>query len=471
MGASRRASFTYTNHTLLPEALETWPLPLFARLLPRHLEIIYEINRRFLDEVRARFPGDDGRVARMSLIDERGEKSVRMANLATVASQQGERRRGAALAAPARDGAPRLRRAVARALHERDQRRHAAALRRAREPAPRRRSSPRRSATAGSRTSTASPGSRRSRRTRGSASAGAPSSSANKERLAGWLARRDGVARSTRTRSSTRSASASTSTSGSTSTCCTSSWLYERILRGDVDGHRAAHVPLRGQGRARVPHGEADHPPRHGRRRDRSRATRVATDLLRVVFVPDFNVKNAQRIYPAADLSEQISTAGMEASGTGNMKFAMNGALTIGTLDGANVEIRDAVGAENFFLFGLTAEEVEDARAARLRPARRRRADRELADVARARRGRATSRRASRTSSSRSCARSSSTIRSSCSPTSAPTSSARSASRGAWSDADGWTSTSILNVARHGDASARIARSATTPARSGTPGR
>jgi starch phosphorylase len=343
-------TFSYTNHTLMPEALETWPLPLVQRLLPRHLEIIYEINRRFLDGVRAKFPDDAARVRRMSLIGEDGDKQVRMAHLATVASHHingvaelhsrllretvlrdfaelwPERftnvtngvtpRRFVALANP------RLAELITEAIGDRWVR----DLDRLRELEP-----------------FADDAAFQSR--------WRAVKLANKTELAAHLggafdpaalldAQCKRIHEYKRQHLNLLHAIA----------------LWERIKRGEHDGvprtiviaGKAAPAYFAAKLIVRLAHGIAEMIAGDPR----------ARDLLRLVFVPDFSVKVAQRIYPAADLSEQISTAGMEASGTGNMKFTLNGALTIGTLDGANVEIREAVGAEHFFLFGLTAEEV-----------------------------------------------------------------------------------------------------------------
>ena len=370
-------TFSYTNHTLLPEALETWPLPLFARVLPRHLEIIYEINRRFLDEVRARFPRDDARLARMSLIDERGEKAVRMANLATVASSRingvaalhSQLLRETVLkdfadAYPERflnvtNGItqrrflaltnPHLARLLTEAIGTgwlTDLERLEALVPFASDAAFREQFR----------------GAKRK----------------NKEQLARWLRTVHSIdvdtasmfdAQCKRIHEYKRQHLA----------LLYVAWLYDRIQRSDLEDI----VP-----RTFIFAGKAA-PAYHMAKLIIRLATAIgetinldpaARKLLRVVFAPDFNVKNAQRIYPAVDLSEQISTAGMEASGTGNMKFALNGALTIGTLDGANVEIRDAVGADNFFLFGMTASEIAERRA-RYRPLDVLAADPELAHV------------------------------------------------------------------------------------------
>jgi len=360
-----RKTFAYTNHTLLPEALEKWPVPLFERLLPRHLEIIYEINRRFLEEVRARFPGDDGKVARLSLIDESGERYVRMAHLATVGGHHVNGvarlhsdllkqtvmrdfaelwpkkfcnvtngvtpRRFVALANP-----PLARLVTARIgegwLRDLEQLRRLEPL--ACDPAFQARW-------------------REVKRTA-------------KQDLAVLIRQRAGVDVDPGSLFDIQAKRLHEYKRQHLNVLHILA-LYLRLKR-DPDAAIPARTFIFG---AKAAPGYAlakliiklinavgavvnDDPDVAGR--------------IKVVFFPDFNVKNAQHIYPAADLSEQISTAGKEASGTGNMKFSLNGALTIGTLDGANVEIREEVGAENFFLFGLDARQVEDLKAQGYRP-------------------------------------------------------------------------------------------------------
>src|SRR5262245_14056996 len=359
------ASFGYTNHTLLPEALETWPLQLFAECLPRHLEIIYEINRRFLDDVRARFPGDEQRVRRMSLIGEDGGKSIRMAHLATVGSH-------------AINGVA--------ALHS--ELLKASVLKDFCEMWPERFSNKTNGVTPRRFLALANPGLRelitRAIGDRWVAELDELSKlerflddaafrkewravkRANKERLADHIRKHSGVD-------------------------LDADWLFDiqvkRIHEYKRQHLNALHIVSLYRRLKQEP--GFDMAPRafifggkaapgyflakciikliNALAETVNRDPEVNTRL-RVAFVPNFNVQSAQLIYPAADVSEQISTAGKEASGTGNMKFMMNGALTVGTLDGANVEIRAQVGAENFFLFGLTADEVERTKRDGYRP-------------------------------------------------------------------------------------------------------
>ena len=357
--------FGYTNHTLLPEALETWQLPLFGRMLPRHLEIVLEINHRFLNDVRRRFPGDDERIARLSLIDEAGVKSVRMANLACVGSH--------AINGVAALHTQLLQDNVLHAFHELWPQKFS---NKTNGVTPRRflqLANPGLSAliteTIGEGWSTqlerlaglekhAAQGEFRAR--------WAAIKRANKVRLADHIRSHCGIE-------------------------LDPSWLFDiqvkRIHEYKRQHLNALHIAalylrlktdprLDVVPRAFIFGGKAA--PGYFMAKcmirlitaiaDTVNADPDVNERMRVVFVPNFRVQVAELIYPAADLSEQVSTAGKEASGTGNMKFAMNGALTIGTLDGANVEIRDRVGAENFFLFGHTAEEVQAIKASGYRP-------------------------------------------------------------------------------------------------------
>jgi starch phosphorylase len=358
-------SVAYTNHTLLPEALEKWDLNLFSSLLPRHLELIYEINRRFLQQVRLRYPGNDAIQRKLSIIDEDGGKAVRMAHLATIGAHHVNGvaalhsdlvknqlmpefaalwpekftnvtngvtpRRWVALSNP--ELATLLDDHVGHdwitdmeQLRRLEERQHDQAF----------------------------------------LEHWGNTKLSVKRKLSGYIHRNTGVLVDPSSlfdvqvkriheykRQHLNALQIITQ--------------YLRIKNGQADGLAPRTVIFGGKAAPgyymakliiRFINGIAEtinaDPDMDGR--------------LRVVFLPDYNVKLGEQVYPASDLSEQISTAGKEASGTGNMKFAMNGALTIGTLDGANVEIRERVGAENFFLFGKTVEEIAALKQLGYRP-------------------------------------------------------------------------------------------------------
>jgi starch phosphorylase len=367
--------FSYTNHTLLPEALETWPVAMFERLLPRHLEIIYLINRDFLLSVEARYPGDQERQRRLSIITEEGDRRVRMAHLAVIGSSRVNGvaqlhsdlmrqhvfsgfaelypdrfinvTNGIAVRRWLKQSNPGLAALLTERLGlgwENDLEELGRLIGAADEPDFLRHF-------------------RGIKRT-------------NKQRLADEVMRRTGV---------------EISVDSLFDVQVKRIHEYKRQLlnllyvvtryRRIRENPQADFVP-----RAVIFAGKAA--PGYAmakaivklinnvaRTIDSDPSVR---DKLRVAFLPDYDVTLAQKIMPAADLSQQISTAGMEASGTGNMKLALNGALTIGTLDGANIEIRDHVGSENIFIFGLTADEVAARRAAGYVPRREVEANAEL---------------------------------------------------------------------------------------------
>ena len=358
-------TFAYTNHTLLPEALERWPLEVFGRVLPRHLQIIYDINAYFLEEVRMRFLGDEERIRRMSIIDESDQRYVRMAHLACVGSHSIN---GVA--------------ALHTELLERD------VLRDFYELWPKKFSN---------KTNGVTP-------RRWLALSNPLLAALISEHIGdGWikdlaeLRRLEPLAEDAGFRARWRDIKLKNKRSLAalalerTGIRIDPNSMYDVLVKR-IHEYKRQHLKVlhivslyhglkSNPGSALVPRtfifGGKAAPGYHLAKLMIKLITSVGDVInrdpdmrgrLKLVFLPNFNVTNGQRVYPAADLSEQISTAGKEASGTGNMKFCMNGALTIGTLDGANIELREEIGAENFFLFGLSAEEVLALKSRGYRP-------------------------------------------------------------------------------------------------------
>jgi starch phosphorylase len=352
-------TLAYTNHTLLPEALEKWPIDLFEMLIPRHLEIVYEINRRFLDDVRRRYPGDEDRVRRMSLIEEKPARKVRMAHLAVIGTHSTN--------GVAKIHSDLLRTRVLSDFAEMMPERF------------------------NNKTNGVTP-------RRWLQQANPPLSRLITEAIGeGWVTNLDKLRELTllaedsgfqeRWRLAKReaknrfiqwlTASSDEVIDPDTIFDCQIKRIHEykrqllNVLHIVVLYNRLRHNP------------SSDIPPRtfffagkaapayHLAKLIIKLISNVASTLnhdpairrrLKVVFLPDYNVTLAERLIPASDVSEQISTAGYEASGTGNMKFMMNGALTVGTRDGATIEMAAEAGEENVFLFGLTAEQVSGSR-------------------------------------------------------------------------------------------------------------
>ncbi len=348
-------TFSYTNHTILPEALQKWPLPLFAGILPRHLEIICEINRRFLDEIWLKYPDNNEKLTRLSIIDESDQKYVRMAQLAGLGSH--------AINGVSEIHSELLKKTILPDLYELYPERF---LNVTNGVTPRRwllLSNPR---LADLITHTIEDRWMRQldEIKQLEAFANDPNlikkwqqvKHENKIDLAGTIHDQTGISINPDTLFDVQMKRLHEYNRHHLNVLHIIT-LYKRIKknpRTDITprtfifggkaspGYFMANLIIKLiNSVAEVVNNDPD-----------------VAERLKVVFFPNFNVRNGQIVYPAADLSEQISTAGKEASGTGNMKFAMNGALTLGTSDGANREIHKEVGAENFFLFGLTAEEV-----------------------------------------------------------------------------------------------------------------
>ncbi|HEV3238114.1 MAG TPA: glycogen/starch/alpha-glucan phosphorylase, partial [Gemmataceae bacterium] len=352
-------TLAYTNQTLLPEALEKWPVELFEQLIPRHLEIIYEINRRFLDEVRARFPEDEGRLARMSLIEEKPSRKVRMANLAIVGTHSTN--------GVAQIHTELLKKTVVPDFAEMFPKRFS------------------------NKTNGVTP-------RRWLLMANPPLAKLITETLGdGWvtdLAQLDKLlpfAEDKRFRTKFRKAKQEAKARFAAWLNSTLAYTvdpnslfdcqvkriheYKRQLLNALQiivqynrlrANPKLDVPARTYffaGKAAPAYNLAKLIIKFINNVARTiDGDPVAQGKLKVLFLPEYNVSLSERLIPAADVSEQISTAGFEASGTSNMKFMMNGALTVGTRDGATIEMAQEAGEENFFLFGLTADEVSKSR-------------------------------------------------------------------------------------------------------------